>query len=62
MQGLHVFMTALVTALDLRIFSRRSGVGLSYLLRPQAGIILRADITQGKDDNQAFYLTLKNPF
>ncbi len=38
------------------------GAGLSYLLRPQAGIILRADITQGKDDNQAFYLTLKNPF
>jgi len=38
------------------------GLGLSYLLRAQAGIILRADITQGKGDNQAFYLTLKNPF
>ncbi|MGA0344500.1 MAG: hypothetical protein ACO3RT_07210 [Arenicellales bacterium] len=38
------------------------GVGLSYVLRPEAGIILRADATFGKDDNRAFYLNLNQPF
>jgi len=38
------------------------GVGLSYVLRPKAGIILRADATFGKDDNRAFYLNLNQPF
>ncbi len=38
------------------------GVGISYLLKPEAGFVLRADYAVGKSDNSAFYLTLGHPF
>jgi hypothetical protein len=39
-----------------------AGVGAFYLLRPEAGFVIRADYAVGKSDNSAFYLTLGQPF
>jgi outer membrane protein assembly factor BamA len=38
------------------------GVGISYLLKPEAGIVLRAEFAQGDSDNRAFYIRMGNPF
>jgi hypothetical protein len=38
------------------------GVGLSYMLRPEAGFVVRADLAAGDGDNSAFYIRLGHPF
>jgi hypothetical protein len=38
------------------------GAGVSYLLKPDAGIIIRAEYARGESDNEAFYLRIGNPF
>ncbi len=38
------------------------GAGVSYLLKPEAGFVVRAEYAVGKADNSAFYLTLGQPF
>ena len=38
------------------------GAGISYLLKPAAGFVIRAEYAVGKSDNSAFYLTLGQPF
>lgn len=38
------------------------GGGLSYLLKPKAGIVIRAEYAHGDADNQAFYLRIGHPF
>lgn len=38
------------------------GAGVSYLLRPEAGVVMRAEYARGDADNEAFYLRMGNPF
>jgi hypothetical protein len=38
------------------------GAGISYLLKPEAGIVVRAEYAHGDADNQAFYLRMGQPF
>jgi hypothetical protein len=38
------------------------GAGISYLLKPEAGIVLRAEYAKGDADNEAFYLRFGHPF
>lgn len=39
-----------------------AGAGLYYLLKPEAGFVIRADYAVGDRDNSAFYLRLGHPF
>jgi len=38
------------------------GAGISYVLKPKAGIVVRAEFAKGDADNSAFYLRMGNPF
>ena len=38
------------------------GVWLTYLIKPQAGVIVRAEAAKGDGDNSAFYLRFGHPF
>lgn len=38
------------------------GVGVSYLLREAAGVVIRAEYIVGKDDNNGVYLTMGHPY
>ena len=38
------------------------GAGAIYVLKEEAGIVLRAEIAKGKSDERAFYLTMGQPF
>ena len=38
------------------------GLGVSWLVKPKAGIILRAEAAKGENDNSAFYLRFGHPF
>ena len=38
------------------------GAGISYLLKSEAGIVVRAEYAHGDADNQAFYLRMGHPF
>ena len=38
------------------------GGGMIYLLKPEAGIVLRLEYAKGESDNSAFYLSLGHPF
>ncbi|MEJ2516183.1 MAG: hypothetical protein P8080_12845 [Gammaproteobacteria bacterium] len=38
------------------------GAGVSYLLKPEAGIVIRAEYAVGEGDNRAFYLRMGHPF
>ncbi len=39
-----------------------AGVGVTYLLKPEAGFVIRLDAALGKSDNSAVYLRLGQPF
>ena len=38
------------------------GGGISYLVKPEAGIVARLEVAKGKDDNSAIYLRFGHPF
>ncbi len=38
------------------------GGGAIYTLKPDAGIVIRLEYAKGKDDNEAYYLSLGHPF
>jgi hypothetical protein len=38
------------------------GGGVIYVLKKEAGIVLRAELAKGKSDEHVFYLTMGNPF
>lgn len=38
------------------------GGGVSYLLKPEAGIVMRMEYAKGEADNSAFYLRLGHPY
>jgi hypothetical protein len=37
-------------------------LGMSYALKPEAGVIVRIEAAIGKDDNKGFYMSLGHPF
>ncbi|MEH6590989.1 MAG: BamA/TamA family outer membrane protein [Halioglobus sp.] len=39
-----------------------AGAGVSYLLKPEAGVVIRAEYAVGEKDNSAFYLRIGQPF
>jgi hypothetical protein len=39
-----------------------AGGGVSYVLKPDAGVVMRAEYAVGEKDNSAFYLTIGQPF
>lgn len=39
-----------------------AGGGIIFNLKPDAGIVMRLEYAQGKDDNSATYLSLGHPF
>lgn len=38
------------------------GLGARWLFQPKSGLVLRCDVALGKDDNEAFYLQVGQPF
>ena len=38
------------------------GGGISYLLKPETGIVVRAEVAKGTGDNSALYLRFGHPF
>ena len=38
------------------------GAGLSWLIKPESGVILRAEVAKGTGDNSAMYLRFGHPF
>jgi hypothetical protein len=38
------------------------GGGVTYTLKPEAGIVLRLEYAKGESDNSAVYLSLGHPF
>ena len=38
------------------------GGGISYLLKPETGIVVRAEVAKGSGDNSALYLRFGHPF
>ena len=38
------------------------GTGISWLIKPESGVVLRAEVAKGTGDNSAFYLRFGHPF
>ena len=38
------------------------GIGLSYLVKEEASVLIRLEVAKGKNDNEALYLRFGVPF
>ena len=38
------------------------GIGLSYLVKEEASVLIRLEVAKGKNDNEALYLRFGHPF
>ena len=65
MAALAVCMVKMSAPAAVRVritFTPRWGGGISYLLKPETGIVVRAEVAKGSGDNSALYLRFGHPF